>query len=228
MRFLHPVDPWYINPWDRGFSRTFDRHPFTRRSSTMIKIAVVLLAVSTGFCLPGMFTGSWARTQFLSDPHPYLSDNFNLFRVGTSMELSPLLNMVARFGYGSAAPSETPVSEEGNYIGDENGRLWMLQAGADANLPGMDMFFLRATAGGACLLLDYLEGSSSYYERRITESRWEPAFSLGLGSRFDLDFIPHVSTAEFTLSLEQIGSYGLISGEIGLGFGGRDACLISR
>ena len=184
----------------------------------MIKIAVVLLAVSTGFCLPGMFTGSWARTQFLSDPHPYLSDNFDLFRLGTSMKLSPLFNMVVRFGYGSTAPSEVPVPEGENYIGNENDRLWILQGGADGSLPGAEMFFLRATARAAYLLMDYQEGSSSYNERCLTESSWEPAFSLGLGSRFELDFVPLVSTGEFTLSLEQIGSYGLISGEVGLGF----------
>lgn len=184
----------------------------------MIKIAVVLLAVSTGFCLSGMFTVYWARTQFLSDPHPYLSEKLDIFRVGTSMELSPIFNMVARFGYGSSTPSETIEASGENNIESENGRIWILQGGADGNLPGADMIFLRATAGAAYLLLDYLEGSSSYNQRRLTEGSWEPAFSLGLGSRFDLDFVPLVTTGEFTLSLEQIGSYGLISGELGVGF----------
>ena len=184
----------------------------------MNKIAAVLFLVSTGFCLPGAFTVSWARTQFLSDPHPYLSDNFDVFRVGTSMKLNPMFNMVVRFGYGSTTPSEVPSTEEGNYIENENGRLWVLRGGVDGSLHGADMFFLRATAGAAYLLLDYQEDFGSYYEMHPTEGSWEPAFSLGLGSRFDLDFLPLVSGGEFTLSLERIGSYGLISGEVGLGF----------
>lgn len=183
----------------------------------MIKYAAVLLVASAGFCIPGMFTGSWSRTEFLSEPHPWLSDKFDLFSLGTSMEVTLLFNLVTKIGYASTDPSEPPEPQEEHYIWDLNGRLWILQAGGDATLPRAEMFFLRATAGAACILLDYQQGTSDYNGRRFTETSWEPAFSVGLGSRFDLDFIPVISRGEFSLSLEQIGSCGLISGELKLG-----------
>ena len=183
----------------------------------MTKYAVLLLAASAAFCLPGMFTASWGRTRFLSEPHPWLSDNFDLFTLGVSFEATPLVNLVATGSHGSAEPSELPPVDADEYISDENGRLWALQAGADGTLPGAEMFFLRATAGAAYLLLDYQFSSAENYEERVTDSSWEPAFSVGLGSRFSLDFLPVVSGAEFTLSYEQIGSYGLMSGKLGLG-----------
>jgi hypothetical protein len=184
----------------------------------MTKYAVLLLAASAAFCLPGMFTASWGRTQFLSEPHPWLSDNFDLFSLGVSFEATPLVNLVAVGSHGSAEPSELPPIEDDESISDGNGRLWALQAGADGTLPGAEMFFLRATAGAAYLLLDYeLTRSPASYGERVTDSSWEPSFSVGLGSRFALDFVPVVSGAEFTLSYEQIGSYGLMSGKLGLG-----------
>jgi hypothetical protein len=178
---------------------------------------LVLLAAAAAFSLSGSFECSWSRVQFVSDQHPWLSDNFSFYRVGSTLDVSPFLGIIVRTGYGTAEPSDPPEPVEGSYVSDARGRLWTIEGGARAGLPGIDAFFLRGTAGAACVLLDYDQGTSEYSFSRRTESSWDPQFSVGLGTRFDLDFLPVLSYGEFALSLQRTGSYNMISGEVALG-----------
>jgi len=178
---------------------------------------LVPVAATAAFSLSGSFECSWARVQFLSDQHPWLSDNFSFYRLSSTLDVSPYLGIVIRTGYGTAEPSVPPEPAEGSYVSDPRGRLWTMEGGARAWLPGVDAFFLRGTAGAACVLLDYNEGSSEYSFRRRTDSSWDPQLSIGLGTRFDMDFLPVLSYGEFALSLQRTGSYNMISGEVAVG-----------
>jgi hypothetical protein len=183
----------------------------------MIRLAVLLMAVSSGTCLSGRFTGSWSIAQFLSEPHPALSDRFGVMRLGVSLDVTPGTEVLLRGGYGETMPSVLPEPTPPENVFDGTGRLWIIEAGADRSILGDGFFFVRGTAGYASVLKDYCIGNTStYLKRRFTERFSEPFYSIGVGSRFSVDFIPLVSLIEFLLSVEGIGQYGLVSGAISI------------
>lgn len=183
----------------------------------MSRFSILLMLVSSGMCLPGRFTGSWSITQFLSNPHPALSDRFSVLRLGAAFDAGNGTEVLLRGGYGETDPSVLPEPASSEYVSDGTGRLWTLEAGADRSLLGDGFIFVRGMAGYGRILKDYCVGNySTYAERRITEQFSEPVYSLGVGSRFHWDTVPVVSRFEFLLSIEGIGKYGLVSGEIGL------------
>ncbi len=181
----------------------------------MKSFSFILIVVSSCVCFPGRFTGSWSITQFLSDPHPALSDRFSVLRIGVCLDVSPGTGILLRGGYGETDPSVLPEPAPPEYVFDGTGRLWTLEAGAERSLPGDGHFFVQGTAGCACILKDYgTANSETFLERRFTERFSAPVYSLGIGSRFSLDFVPVLSQCEFLLSVEGIGKYGLVSGAI--------------
>ena len=183
----------------------------------MKKAITLLMAASmAATAFPGMLTGSWSIVKFTSNTEPRLPEQFSLYSLGASFTASPLVNVVVNGEYGAGSPSEPPVSPEAGDISDENGRIWLLDAGADATLPGMEMFFLRGTAGAAYILMDYGDSESDYMMRE-TQGDWESSISLGVGSRFELGGFPLLNSLEFSLNYRRIGEFSLMGGEIALG-----------
>jgi hypothetical protein len=171
-------------------------------------IVLVLAVSSISMSFPGNAEVSFAQKQFNSSVHPYLSDRFSVFYIGSEFNLSGSFNCLARIGYGS-----TVVSSRNTWT-DDTGRIWTFEAGADYCMPSLGFFFLRATAGSAYILRSY-EYSSNI---RFTYSQWQTLLSMGIGSRFPLSSVPLLSNVEIVLSYEILGSdRNLICGGIGIG-----------
>jgi len=170
-------------------------------------IIIVLAVSSIAMSFPGNTEVSFAHKQFNSDIHPYLSDRFSVFRIGSEFNLSGSFTCLGRIGYGS-----TKCSSQSSWT-DDTGRIWTLEAGADYSLPSLDFFFLRATAGSSYLLRSY-----EYNNLRLTYSQWQTLITLGVGSRIPLSTVPLLSNVEIVLSYEMLGSdRNLVCGEIGIG-----------
>ncbi|MCD4706208.1 MAG: hypothetical protein K8S62_00540 [Candidatus Sabulitectum sp.] len=181
----------------------------------MFKYLLLLCAVSLALSFPGSFKISFSRTEIVADSLPQLADHFQMVMIGSDISISPQLDLIFRGGYGSSEPS-VPVEVPDSLLAfEEEGRIWILKAGMDYLIIPQAPFFLRGTAGSAFTMRDYCMGQ---YEQRYTDGSWESLLSIGLGSEFPVDFIPIISSAEFLLSAEWIGSdVMVITGEIGIG-----------
>lgn len=176
----------------------------------MNKPAILLLVL----LIPGLSSAgldlSVSMKQFTGDTHPFLPDRFFMYSIGNSFPVAEGLNIIARGGYGSGTPDK-PEHGQGHYIDDQNGRIWAAEAGVEYRFL-QEYFFVRGTAGRACLLLDYVESDSSGVSvYRITESEWKNTLSIGLGSGY--------SFLNLLLAYEILGpDHSLVSGEIGVSF----------
>ncbi len=175
----------------------------------MLRYFLLVCLVSLAFSFPGSFEISFSRTEIVADSIPFLSDHFQMTRIGSSIGFSPRFDAMIRCGFGSSEPS-IPI-----LAFDEEGRIWTLEAGIDYLIIPQSPFFARATAGSAFIMRDYSMGE--YYGRH-TDGSWESLLSVGLGSEFPIDFIPIINKAEFLLSAGWIGSdVMVVTGEIGIG-----------
>ncbi len=185
----------------------------------MYKYLILLLTTTLVFALPGSFQFSFTRSEIVTDSLPLLVDHYQMFTIGSNIQLYPQLNMVFETGYGSPSRSANVSAPDSMIVSDIESRVWIIKAGVDYKLYKEAPFFVRATGGSVYMERDYsISAPESSIIQKFSEGEWEPVISIGLGSRLPIDFIPLISNIEFLLSAEWIGADAtVISGGVGFG-----------
>lgn len=186
----------------------------------MYKYLFILLAITTsGFALPGSFQLSFTRSEIVADSLPLLVDHFQMFTIGSSIQLYPQFNMMFATGYGSPSRSANVSAPDSIIISDIESRVWIIKAGVDYQLHKEAPFFVRAASGSIYMERDYcLSVPGSSIVQKFSDGEWEPIISIGLGSKLPIDFMPLLTNVEFLLSAEWIGADAtVISGGVGFG-----------
>lgn len=175
----------------------------------MLKFIILFSLFSTVFAIPGSFEISFSRSLAGADSIPFLAGDFQLIKIGSNIEISDQFDAIFRCGFGSPEPAIPSEAFGGT------GRMWTVETGADYLIHSEAPFFIRGTTGLTYILRDYSAGE---YSERFADGSWESLFSVGLGSKFDLDFMPVISSCEFLLSTDWIAfDASVITGEIGFG-----------
>ena len=182
-------------------------------NKTLIRVLLLFILAGSGFA--GGVDISVSRIENSQDHSAFIPSRYFSFGAASRFDLQERVVLFVKGEYGSGDVEITEPELPPEAIYDADGRIWSLETGVDYT-PFSRFFFFRASAGVGYMLHDYCVYGEEW-DTIHADSETEVLFTVGAGTRFPVDGIPVLDSMHFLVSMEKLGDYSLISGEIGIG-----------